>query len=191
MEKNNITGDQGNFKIKGEHFFFSINPKIKEGTWGFKMVKQAIQNFVRKNDCFWFDLLTKVGVIQEYKRADNLIVTTGRSVLARRLAGDTTYTGAINYGALGSGSTAFTNGSTQLNTEVYRKLASSLSYDSNIAYADYFIASGDIGNQTFREWGTFIDGGAVANTGQAFSLLITGGWIKSGSIYISCKYTIN
>lgn len=121
----------------------------------------------------------------------NVCPAVGRAVFARRLAGNTTYTGAVNYGALGSGSTAFSSTSTQLNTEVYRKLSSGAEYDGINAYIDWYIASGDVADQTFNEFGAFIDGTGTANSGQAISLLLTGGWVKSGSMFVSLTLSVN
>ncbi len=112
------------------------------------------------------------------------------NVFTRRLAGDFTYTGEINYIALGSGSTAFTPSSTQLNTEVFRKVVSDASFDNQIAYIDSFIASGDVANATYPEAGAFIDGTGSANSGRAFSLVIQN-FVKSGSMFISLKITLS
>lgn len=137
--------------------------------------------------------LQDIGVVLDYKLDHNIVVTAGRNVLARRLAGNTTYTGAINYGALGTAASPVpANSDTQLGTEVYRKLASSQTYSSNITYVDFFYASTDC-NGTYTEFGNFIDGSAGANTGQLFSRIATGGWVKSAvqSLFVSCQYTIN
>jgi len=183
--------DEKIIKITGEHHKFSIKPTIKEGSEKYKQIVYAIQEFVQRGKRDLLDLYTFQGLVYDYQVGHNLIATVGRTVLARLLAGDTTYSGEINYGAVGDGTTAFTNASTQLNNEIFRKIPSSQSYDNNIAYIDFFIANGDTPNDTLEEWGTFIDGTASADSGQAFSLFLTGGWVKSGSIYISSKYTIN
>lgn len=183
--------DIGLVAIKGEHFKFGIKDGIEEGTEAFKKIQYAIQEFVKQGKRDLLDLYIEDGLILNPQMGHNLIATVGRTVLARLLAGDTTYSGEINYGAVGDGTTAFTNASSQLNNEIFRKIPSSQSYDNNITYIDFFIASGDTPNDTFEEWGTFIDGTASADSGQAFSLFLTGGWVKSGSIYISSKYTIN
>ncbi len=137
--------------------------------------------------------LKKSGAVIFSKHKHNLITTAGRTVLARRLAGNTTYTGSINYGLLGTQvSPSPSNSSTQLGTEVFRKLASSLAYDNNIAYVDFFYTAGDT-NGTYTEFGNVIDGTASVNTGQLFSYIATGGWVKSSaqSLFVSCKYTIS
>ena len=174
-------------KIKGEYTMLSLAPSVKRGSKLLDEIRQAIKN---KNNVF-INSLKKQGLVLEIKHATNIIPTTGRNVLARLLAGDVSYTGEIDYGALGTGvSPVFTNASTQLSNETYRSQADSQAFDDNIAYIDWFIASGDVGDGTFTEFAAFIDGTAAANSGQAWSLLATGGWVKSGSMFISAKYTL-
>lgn len=122
----------------------------------------------------------------------NIIVTVGRAVLAELLSGGATYTGEINYGALGTGvAPAPANSDTQLSNEVFRKLAASQTFSDNIAYIDFFYTASDT-DGTYTEFGNFIDGGAGANTGQLFSYIATGNWVKSSSesLFVSCQYTI-
>lgn len=130
--------------------------------------------------------------VTKEKVVKNLITTVGRSVLAQRLANTTTYTGVINYGALGSSATAVNNADTQLGTEVFRKVVASSSYTTNTAFIDFFYSKADT-NGTYQEFGTFIDGAAGANTGQLFTHALTGGWVKtsSESMTVSTQYTIN
>lgn len=99
---------------------------------------------------------------------DNLLPTVGRSVIAQRLANVTTYTGIVNYAAVGSSTTPAANGDTQLGTETYRQTLSSQTYINNITYLSCFIAAGSA-TGTHNEAGLFIDGAAGANTGQIFS----------------------
>lgn len=122
----------------------------------------------------------------------NLIATVGRQAIAKRLANDTTYTGIINYGALGSSATAATNADTQLGTEVFRKTTASTSNTTNQAFIDFFYSKTDT-NGTYQEFGTVIDGTASTNTGQLFTHFITGGWTKtsSESMTVACVYTLS
>ena len=174
-------------KVTGEYMAISLAPWV---TRKMKIVDD-IRQAIRTQNWRILKALMDCGVILSVKEAHNIIPTTGRNVLARILAGDVTYTGEVDYGALGSAaSPAFTNASTQLTTEVYRSQADSQAFDDNIAYIDWFIASGDVADQTFEEFGAFIDGTGAANSGQAWSLLKTGGWVKSGSMFISAKYTL-
>ena len=139
--------------------------------------------------------LELVGQLRKYmtkeKIVKNLITTRGRSVIAQRLANDTTYTGIINYGALGSSATAVANADTQLTAEVFRKVVASASTTNNIAFIDFFYSKADT-NGTYQEFGTFIDGSAGANTGRIFTHALTGGWTKtsSESMTVACQYTI-
>ncbi len=128
---------------------------------------------------------------REYKTT-NLITTVGRSTIAQRLANDTTYTGIINYGSLGTSSTTPVDGNTQLGTEVFRKVTASVSNTTNIAFIDFFYSKTDT-NGTYNEFGTFIDGTATANSGQMFTHALTGGWVKtaSESMTVALQYTIS
>lgn len=130
-------------------------------------------------------------LVREYE-VENLITTEGRAVLAARLANDTTYTGIINYGALGSSATAPANADSQMTTEVFRKIVASTSDTDNVAFIDFFYSKADT-NGTYQEFGTFIDGTGSANTGQMFTHALTGGWTKSASesMTVSCQYTIS
>ena len=171
--------------VIGEYFAFGLPDWVNENS---DIIKR-LREFSRTGKHGLLVPLQRLGLLQWQDHRKNLIPIVGRTVFARRAAGDFTYTGEIDWGALGSNNTTFSPSSTQLNTEVYRKQAASQAYDNNITYIDWFIASGDVANQTFREFGAFIDGTGSANSGQAFSLLNTGGWVKSGSMFISGKYT--
>lgn len=98
----------------------------------------------------------------------NLCPTAGRAVLAQRLANTLTYTGIINYCVLGTGVGPAANGNTQLGTETYRKLVSSQTANSNVAYISTFFTATEV-TGTFQEVGHVIDGSASANSGQLFS----------------------
>lgn len=99
---------------------------------------------------------------------DNLIPTIGRSAFAKRLCGDTTYTGTVNYVLLGTGSTAPANSDTQLTTETYRRLIFSATPVNNIAYITGVFTAAEVSG-TFAEVGLVIDGTGTVNTGQLYS----------------------
>jgi len=173
--------------VKGEYTFFSISDWVKENSKEISLLRE----YIKTGNKNIIENLKKSGAILNVQTKTNLIPTTGFNVLTRLLSGDTTYSGEVDYGAIGTGvSPSFTVASTQLVSEQFRKQASSQSYDDNIAYIDWFIASGDVADDTYTEFGAFIDGSASADSGQAWSLLATGNWIKSGSIFISAKYTL-
>ena len=93
----------------------------------------------------------------EVQEDHNLAPLAGRSVLAQRLAGVTTYTGIITKLAVGTGATTPTEGDTALTTELYRQDVSDGMFVNNVAYLACFIAQGD-GTGTLSEAGLFIDG---------------------------------
>lgn len=174
--------------IKGEYYCFKLADWVK----GSGKTVRKLRQFIKTGNKAILEELLAVGAVLGFRQATNLIPTVGRTVLAMLLAGDTTYSGEVNYGAIGTAvGPTFTNASTQLVSEQYRAQAASQSFDGNIAYIDWFIAAGDCPDATYTEFGAFIDGTASADSGQAWSLLATGGWVKSGSIFISAKYTIN
>lgn len=194
----NITRDQG--AILGVHTFRIYDTESAEA----QAVEKAIERHVREYSLCTTDYQRAEHHMQykeliaqlepffiEEQVLKNLIPTIGRSVLMQRLAGITTYTGIINYGALGTGSTTPANSDIELQTEVFRKPVASGSYTDNVAFIDFFFTQADTSG-TYTEWGTFIDGTGSANSGQMFSHMLTGGWAKSSSntMTISCTYTL-
>lgn len=155
-----------------------VDVRAKLTEWHHKIFREMVAEFQR------------MFLVRQYQ-ATNLITTRGRSVLADRLANVTTYSGVINYGALGTGTTPVANGDTQLQTETYRKVVASGSASNNIAFVDFFYAKADT-NGTYQEFGTFIDGTGTANSGRIFTHMLTGGWVKSSteSMTVACQYTI-
>lgn len=187
--KNFISSLTGEIHTTANFDFFNLPADIKEDS----PVLDTIREYIRTKNESLLEILKQQGIVQQHYAAHNIIVTTGRNVLARLLTGDATYSGQINYGALGSSSTAVANSDTQLGTEVYRKIYSSHTTDgNNVAYIDFFYSATDT-NGTYNEFGNFIDGTGTANSGRLFSHILTGGWVKTSiqSMFVSCQYTIN
>ncbi len=110
--------------------------------------------------------------------ADNLIMTgslTGRDLLVQYLIAGTTYSGGLNYGALGTGSTAPAASDMQLTTEVAR-VPPSTSFDvsNNEAEFQFFFPDANLTNGTYHEAGTFMNGSASLNSGQIFNHALLG-----------------
>jgi len=126
-----------------------------------------------------------------YKKKFNLICTVGRSVLAQRLANTTTYSGIINYGALGTSETPPANSDTQLGAEVFRKTVASATYQDNVAYISFFYTAAETSG-TYKEFGTFIDGTATPNSGKLFTHVAVN-WTKTTSetLTVDVTYTIS
>lgn len=189
MKKNQITSE---VSIKANIQALTMAKWVTKGS---KWVDLA-RLYARTGNRAILALLKLSGAVLEVSAKHNLIVTRGRAVLAELLAGGTTYTGEINYGALGTGvSPVPANASTQLDTEIYRNQPASQTFDNNIAYIDFFYDATEVPGVplTITEFGNFIDGAAGANTGRLWSYIATGGWSKTSttSLFVSCKYTIS
>lgn len=114
---------------------------------------------------------------------ENITTTVGRSVFAQILGGDNTYTGNVNYTALGTNNAAAVVGDATLGTESYRKALTSGTDLSNVTYLETFFTAAEV-NGTFEEYGMFIDGAAGADTGQLFNRF-------TGSVTKSVTETLN
>ena len=139
---------------------------------------------------WYLDQLHKRFLVRQYF-VENITTTVGRSVIAQRLSGTVTYTGVVNYCALGSSATPPAVGNTQLGTETYRKALSPSTYLNNVAYLETFFSSTDT-NGTFEEFAFFIDGTGVANSGQMLNRF-TQHVVKSNveSLNVQSMITIN
>jgi hypothetical protein len=120
----------------------------------------------------------------------NLVVLTGRALIARRLIGDLTYSGTIDYGALGTDATAVNAADTTLGTEVARKLFARRTRTNAQANFDFFYSQADT-DGTYEEFGMVVDGTATADTGQLFNHALTGGWTKTNTEAMTVSVTIN
>ena len=99
---------------------------------------------------------------------ENLVVNDGLNVIARILAGDTTYTGKITHCALGTGTAPVAAGDTALGTEVFRRAVTSNVFSANQSFiSTFFLAADDA--DTYNEVGHYIDGDASVDSGQLYS----------------------
>ena len=123
---------------------------------------------------------------------NNQVILAARSELAKRLCGTQAYTGTINYGALGTGSTAIADADTVLDTEVARALVATATQTTDSATIDFYFSKSST-NGTYQEFGTFIDGTATVDTGLLFNRALTGGWTKTSleAMTVSCQFTFN
>lgn len=115
----------------------------------------------------------KTGRIKRIKKFHNLLPTVGRTAIANNLsnASPSPANILINYGAVGTNSTAAANSDVQLGTEVARNPIASRTNSNNIAYITAFFAATEA-VATLREAGLFINGTATANSGTLFSRVI-------------------
>lgn len=111
-------------------------------------------------------------------RTPNLIMTSdlrGRDMMIRRLLGDTTYSGIISHGEIGTSSTAAAASDTQLGAAVARQaVIFTEDHAFNQAVLQFFFPDATLTNQTYREFGCFVDGTITANSGRIFNRSIFG-----------------
>lgn len=123
-------------------------------------------------------------LLQTIVQKNLIMVSTNRglALLVNRLIADTTYTTIINYGAIGTSSTAVTTADTQLGTETLR---TTVAFGQNVsntqAKVQFFFTDTLLANGTYREFGTFVDGTASANSGRLFNhALFSTPYVKAG-----------
>lgn len=140
----------------------------------------------------WERLMTEMRDICKVRtmKTTNIVVLSGRAMIAARLNGETTYTGAINYGALGTSATAVNAADVALTAEVARKLFSRRTRAGAQNDFDFFYSQADT-NGTYQEFGMFIDGSVTVNSGQMFNHALTGGWVKTATEAMTVSVQIN
>ena len=116
---------------------------------------------------FKFTLLDLEGKVVQVKEYKNVVCTALLNMVAARLNAETTYTGIINYLALGTGTNTPAAADTKLQTEIARTTVYDRSRANNVTTLEFYFAPADaIGN--LKEVGAFIDGTASADSGQIF-----------------------
>ena len=108
----------------------------------------------------------------------NRVLLAARTMQVGRLVGVTTYTGIINYGAVGTGTTAVADSDVDLDNEIARKLYATRSNTDDELTIDFFYTKADF-DDTVEESGLIIDGTATADSGLLFNRALTGGWSKT------------
>lgn len=109
------------------------------------------------------------GNIVKQQEIDNLVTTSGKEVFARLLANDNTYSGYINYVAVGTGLSSPNISDTTLEAEIERTLPQAPTptrVGTQVTWEFFFSAAEAVG--TLKEVGAFIDGNAAADSGQLF-----------------------
>ncbi len=107
------------------------------------------------------DVNTGEVTVREYK---NIIVNTGKSMIAQRLAGENNFCN-ITYGAVGLSATTPNESDIILGTESARKAVSSIVSSGGLVTITVFFTASE-GNGLLREYGLFGEtASATANTG--------------------------
>lgn len=124
----------------------------------------------------------------------NRVHLSGREVFSRILFGDPSYagTGAINWGALGTGNGAINDADTTLNAEAVRKQIGNKTRSGD-SMTFYFYYSTSDWDGMVEEFGTFIDGTASADSGDMYNRVRDLGWVKSATeaLTVSVQFDIN
>jgi len=174
-------------KWKGTITFenFNIDTPLKNE------IDNILGNALNISNELFDEMISKLGGNKK-KVFYNQIVLSGRSVFARLLNAETTYTGAVNYGAVGTSSTVVSDSDIKLVTEVKRKgIATRARTNDSVSFRFYF-SKADVAG-TLEEFATFIDGTASADSGQLFNRALTGGWVKSASesLTVTVQFDLN
>lgn len=100
---------------------------------------------------------------------DNVVCTVAKTMIANNLTdASPDNVMRINYGALGSNTTAPTVADTQLGTETYRNLVASETNSANVAYITLFFSQTET-TGTYKEAGLFCNATGTANSGILLS----------------------
>lgn len=134
----------------------------------------------------YFDILAN-GFINTPVVQGNLIMqanNVGKDLIIQRLLGVNTYSLNINYGAIGTSATGPLVTDTQLGAEVSRSgISFSQNLTNNEAVFQFFFPDANLTNTSYNEFGTFVDGTSVANSGQIFNhALFTTPYVKTAGI---------
>ena len=120
------------------------------------------------------------GVLEEIEREHNLIVTAGRSKLAKMLGGG--YAGGINRVGVGTGSTPAADTDTGLTSPVYIPVKS-VEYSTAKVRFNFVIGTSDANGVNIRELGLFFADNTMFSRrvrksviGKEADLQITGYW---------------
>ena len=120
------------------------------------------------------------GVLEEIEREHNLIVTAGRSKLAKLLGGG--YAGGINRVGVGTGSTPAADTDTGLTSPVYIPIKS-VEYSTAKVRFNFVIGTSDANGVNIRELGLFFADNTMFSRrvrksviGKEADLQITGYW---------------
>ncbi len=114
-------------------------------------------------------------VIKESPVMENLVVLNdnrGANLILKRLGGTNTYSLNITHADLGTGDAAPNVNDEQLVSAESRAVALKTAEDLDSVTFRFFYPDGTLPNDTYKEFGTFIDGGSTVNTGRLWNRLV-------------------
>jgi hypothetical protein len=103
----------------------------------------------------------------------NLIMSSasrGLDLIVQRLVGTNTYSLNITHGEIGTGQTSVATSDTQLETPVARVSTTYSADDAGTkATLQFYFPDGTLPDQTYYEFGTFVDGDSSIGSGRLFN----------------------
>ena len=133
------------------------------------------------------------GNIVHQETRKNLVVKEGLAWVAGALGNDLTSLSEVqlNYQELGTGTTppTFLDAGLETPDGATRKLLNSSSHIDNVLYITAFWSAGEA-TGTWDEFGCFINGTGVSNSGSLFNRLMLGGVIVGASNSLSVDGTV-
>lgn len=176
--------------------------KEQSGTTGIVTIKRykggTLDKALKfKNDLKRLNEILDEGFIATALVQNNLVVSSsghGRNLFVQRLTGDNSFTLNITHGEIGTGSTPPTNADTALTTPTDRVAVTLASASNNVATLRFFFADGDLADDTYNEFGTFVDGTITIGTGQMFNhALFASAYVKATGedTTIDVEFTLN
>lgn len=136
-------------------------------------------------------------VVHVSKWMDNLIMRgtdTGIDVILDRLAGVLTYSLDLTYADIGTGATAPAITDVALTTPTLRALRAYSAVSGATVTLQYFFTDALLGNATYREFGTFMDGSSTISTGKIFNhILFPTPYVKTSGIdtTVEVQFTVS
>jgi hypothetical protein len=123
-------------------------------------------------------------MIRQTPWSRNIIVSTdgyGRNIVARRLGGDNTYSLNVTHGEIGTGTAPVSVSDTALATPTLRTVMTAPVISNNAVSLQFFFADGLLADDTYYEFGSFIDGSSGIGTGRMFNHVLFGTpYVKAG-----------
>ena len=102
----------------------------------------------------------------------NLVVngtSTGKNLISQRLGGDNTYTMNVKYGEIGTGNTTPADTDAALAIPQVRAGSPTIVVSGGVVTFQFFFSDATLPNNTYKEFGLFVDGNASLGTGQLFA----------------------
>lgn len=129
-------------------------------------------------------------------KCPNLIMDStghGLDIIIQRLVGINTYSLNITFGELGTGSTAPALTDTALTTPTNRAAVGfQQDYGATDAIVQFFYSDSQLANQTYYEFGTFIDGTTTIGSGQLFNhALLSPTFSKTAGTDVTVQLDVN